>query len=245
MQNFRHHDFVEAYLQELVLKRPDLEHTSNIMSVVQSLFKDLPCEERQEIHRMQAFLIDKFSDYQPEPIKLSFDPLNSTWQSVHKLLDCGQKRRAELLVAIHLVKATLELRFPALHIASECFSGADLQWGRPGDFRVGDTVFHVTVAPSHAVYEKCKRNLDKGLKVYLLVPERLSTGTKQNAELQATGKVSVQSIESFVSQNIDEVAQFSKSALRKEFRRLLELYNKRVNATETNKSMMIEIPSNL
>jgi hypothetical protein len=120
-----------------------------------------------------------------------------------------------------------------------------MQLKRPGDFLVGDTVFHVTVAPMIAVYEKCKRNLEQGLKVYLLVPDSVLAGTKQNTELQAVGRISVQSIEAFVSQNIDELSEFSTREVRKAFRQLLEIYNERVEKTEMNKSMMIEIPSKL
>jgi len=79
----------------------------------------------------------------------------------------------------------------------------------------------------------------------LLVPDRLVAGTKQLSELESAGKISVKSIESFVSQNIDELSGFSWSEGMKEFRRLLETYNERVDAVETNKSMMIEIPVNL
>jgi hypothetical protein len=96
-----------------------------------------------------------------------------------------------------------------------------------------------------ALYDKCKRNIDEGFKVYVLVPDRLLAGTKQNSELHAAGKISVLSIESFVSQNIDELSGFSRDEVRRELYRLLETYNKRVDLVEPDKSMMIEIPVNL
>lgn len=220
----------------------------SMLEVIESSrLSSLNKETRKAVLRsLQEFLVDRVREFhQLKRLEIVFDPANSTWQSIHDLLAKAAEDAKDGPVAQYLVGAKLQFRFPDLEIGNESYSTADMQRGRAGDFRVRDTVFHVTVAPAHPVYEKCKRNLERGLKVYLLVPERLLAGTKQNAELQATGKVSVQSIESFVSQNIDELAQFSKSDLRKEFRRLLELYNKRVNATETNKSMMIEIPSNL
>ncbi len=245
MPNFLEFNFVESRLQDFADKRPDLEDTSDLLAVIRSLLEDLPTEERHEILRMQAFLIDKLSDYQPVPIGFPFDPLKSTWQVIRDLLDRGRKRRSESLVALHLVGAALQLRFPDMEISNESYSTADVQLGRPGDFYVGDTVFHVTVAPMSGVYEKCGRNLEQGLKVYLLVPDRLVTGTRQNAELQAAGRIVVQSIESFVGQNIDELSRFSNQEVRTAFRQLLEIYNERVDLAETNKSMMIEIPSNL
>ncbi len=240
------YNFVESYLQGFEVTRPDLEDTVNLLAVIRSLHpEDLPDEERREIVSMQGFLIDKLSDYQPALIRFPFDPLKSTWQLVRELLGRVQKRGFEAFVALQLVGATLQLRFPDLEIGNESSSTADMQLRHPGDFQVGDTVFHVTVAPMPAVYEKCKRNLDQGLKVYLLVPDRLVAGTKQNSELQASRKISVQSIEGFVGQNIDEISRFSNREVRKALRQLLEIYNARVDATETNKSMMIEIPANL
>ena len=207
----------------------------------------VPLRRRNTILRsLQQFLVERVREFHNlQRLEIIYDPAKSTWQSIHDLLRRAAEGGKDGPVAQYLVGAKLQLRFPDLEISNESYSTADMQRGRPGDFRVGDTVFHVTVSPMTAVYEKCKRNLDQGLKVYLLVPERLVAGTKQNAELQAAGRIVAQSLEGFVSQNIDELSRFSNSEVKKAFRQLLELYNTRVNATETNKSMMIEIPSNL
>lgn len=177
MYNLVKYNFVEAHLRDFSAKRPDLEDISDRLDVIQSLIEDLPDEERHEIARMQGFLIDKFSDYQPVSISFRFESQKSTWQTVRDLMDRGQKRGSESFVALHLVGATLQRRFPALDISHQSYS-TEMQEGRPGDFRVGDTVFHVTVAPMSAVYDKCKKNLERGLKPYLLVPDRLVAGTK-------------------------------------------------------------------
>jgi len=58
-------------------------------------------------------------------------------------------------------------------------------------------------------------------------------------------KVSIESIETFVSQNLEELSEFKADKLKGGFRMLLENYNKRVDRVETDKSMMIEIPPNL
>src|SRR5207237_10679476 len=108
-----------------------------------------------------------------------------------------------------------------------------------------NTGFHSTVAPNTERYEKCKRNLRDGLKVYLLVTDKDVIGTKQNAENTAAGQIVVESIEAFVSQNLDELAVFSNERRANEFKRLIETYNRRVDAAEMNKSLMIEIPPNL
>ena len=195
---------------------------------------------------LQQFLVERVRDFHNlQRLEIIFDPAKSTWQSIQDLLQKAAEGGKDGPVAQYLVGAKLQLRFPELKISNESYSTADMQLGRPGDFRVGDTVFHVTVSPMTAVYEKCKKNLDQGLKVYLLVPDRLVAGTRQNSELQAAGRIVVQSLEAFVSQNIDELSSFSNSEVKKAFRKLLEIYNSRVDSTETNKSMMIEIPSNV
>jgi hypothetical protein len=207
----------------------------------------LPLKKRNAILRgFQQFLVERVQEFHNlQRLEVVYDPAKSTWQSIQDLLGRASEGGKDGPVAQYLVGAKLQMRFPDMEISNESYSTADVQLGRPGDFHVGDTVFHVTVAPMSGVYEKCGRNLEQGLKVYLLVPDRLVTGTRQNAELQATGRIAVQSIESFVSQNIDELSRFSNREVRNAFRQLLEIYNERVDLAETNKSMMIEIPSNL
>lgn len=207
----------------------------------------VPVKRRNEIfHSLQRFLVERVRGFHNlQRLKLVYDPSKSTWQSIHDLLTRAAEGGKDGPVSQYLVGAKLQLRFPKMEISNESYSTADVQLGRRGDFLVSDTVFHITVAPMPPLYEKCRTNIDEGFRVYLLVPDRLVPGTKQNAELQAAGKISVESIESFVSQNIDELSEFSLGEVRKEFRLLLEIYNKRVDAVETNKSMMIEIPVNL
>lgn len=52
-------------------------------------------------------------------------------------------------------------------------------------------------------------------------------------------------IEAFISQNIDELSKFSDELLPSQLLRLLEIYNRRVEAVESDRSMLIEIPTAL
>lgn len=135
-------------------------------------------------------------------------------------------------------------QFPSENIRNESSSAADDPQKLSGDFQIGDTVFHVTVSPGQAIIDKSKANLDTGLKVYLLVPDTRLVGARQNAENSAAGQIAVESIESFVSQNIEELAGFSK-ARASQILQLLQTYNERVSQVETDKSLLIEIPQNL
>ncbi len=209
--------------------------------------ESLSAEKRVDVlNEMQRFLVRKVEAFHKrERIKMVYDPSKSMWQNIQSLLSAARETGKEGPVAQHLVGAKLQLRFPEIAVSNESYSTADDQLGRPGDFYVGDTAFHVTVAPMIGVYEKCRHNLESGFRVFLLVPERAQTGARQNAELMAQGCIAVESIESFVGQNVEELSYFSRDKLRIGVRRLLEAYNNRVDVAETDKSMLIEIPRNL
>lgn len=85
----------------------------------------------------------------------------------------------------------------------------------------------------------------QGYKPFLLVPDSKLIGTRQNAEEWCEQRISVESIESFVSQNIDEISIYNKENLSTNIKDLILIYNKRVDLVETDKSLMIELPSNL
>lgn len=179
-----------------------------------------------------------------QPMTFCPDPDLPIWQSIHTILNTSREAGVEDPVARHLVGANLQLAFPNLGLRNDTGSPNNTEINQ-GDFRVGDTAFHVTVTPISDVYERCKKNIEDGLRAYLLVPERIAVAAKYAAETLVPAQIMVQSIESFVGQNIDELSAFSKNKRVDEFRRLLETYNQRVDAIETDKSMLIEIPRNL
>lgn len=199
-----------------------------------------------ELRIMQSFLVDRVRDFHNrQKIKLTFNPLNSTWHIIHNVLQMATVEGKAGYVAQHLIGAKLELRFPNITISNEPASAADLQTQRPGDFLIGHTAFHVTVSPMPAVYEKCRHNILQGYQPFLLVPDSKLIGTRQNAEQISENQISVESIESFVSQNLNELSSFDKNNLSDSLKELVMIYNKRVDEVETDKSLMIELPSNL
>lgn len=195
---------------------------------------------------LQGFLVEKVREfYSRQRLKLSYDPSKSARQAVGEILSNAREVGKGGQVAQYLVGAKLQMRFPDKQIGNESYSTADEQLGRPGDFLVEDTAFHVTVAPMSGVYGRCRQNLDDGYRTFLLVPENSMIGARQNAEAIAPGKIAVESIESFVGQNIEELSSFSKSEIANGFRSLLKIYNERVDAVETDKSVLVEVPPNL
>lgn len=207
----------------------------------------LPEQERRElIHRLQRFLVDRVRDYHNrQRLRVVYSPLKSTWQFINDLLHVAREDGKEGQVAPYLVGAKLQLRFAELAISNHLASTADEFSGRRGDFEVGQTVFHITVSPMGPVYEKCKRDLDAGRRVYLLVAHNAVVGAKQIAEAVAPGQIMVEAIETFVAQNVDELSAFGEQPQPGQLFALLSLYNHRVDAIERDKSLLIEIPSNI
>ncbi len=206
-------------------------------------------EEKERVNILvdfQHFLVDRVRAYHNrQKLKLVFDPKLSTWQNIKNLLETASKDNKGGAVAQHLVGAKLQLRFPNLNISNESYSTADRQTQRQGDFRVGDTIFHVTMSPMQGVFGKCLENLKDGLKAFLLVPDGKLAAARQIADEVSKNQISVESLESFISQNIEEISEFENNKLTYNFTELILLYNKRVNNAEIDKSLMIELPSNL
>ncbi len=207
----------------------------------------LPIDQRNQIlTSFQSYLVDRIRDFHNrQKIKLVYNPKLSTWQMIYNLLETAKIEGKAGYVAQHLVGAKLQLRFPNLSISNESVSTADQPTNRNGDFLVGNTVFHVTVSPMQAVFEKCQANLEQGFKVYLLVPDAKLAAARQLGDQFCAGQISVESLESFLSQNIDELSTFTINQLKEKITSLLRIYNERVDSVEIDKSLMIELPSNL
>ena len=210
---------------------------------------------REGEHRSAKYLPLPRSDEEsrtcvpPQRLSPSYDPAASTWYAIHQILQIAKKSGKSGPVAQHLVGAKLQLRFPDIEVPNNPASAADQQTGRAGDFQIGDTAFHVTVAPTRDnLFERVKENIQHGLRVYVVVPDEKLTTARGYAEEQLPGQASqiaVRAIEAFVAQNIDELATFAKGQLLQGFRALLEAYNRRVDAVESDKSVLIDIPATL
>jgi len=100
--------------------------------------------------------------------------------------------------------------------------------------------------PMQALIDKCAANIRNGYRAVLLVSESKIQAAKQLAEIAGyQQRIGISSLEQFVGQNIEEIGEFGKAALAKNVKALLEKYNERILAVETDRSLLIEIPNNL
>ena len=199
---------------------------------------------------MQQWLVDHpLNDYwsrqRLEPnISLAQTMATTIGELLSKAIERGGT--APGAVAQHLVGAKLVLRFGEESVPNHNYAAADTVTGRAGDFQIGDTIFHVTMAPGQLVIEKCQENLKDGFRAILLVPNERTDAARQLAALQGVeDHVEVLAIETFVGQNVEELSKFEAGELRVQLKLLLETYNKRVNEVEPDKSLQFEIPANL
>ena len=144
-------------------------------------------------------------------------------------------------VCVPVISWIAEHYLNPISISNHSASTADAPTERSGDFFIGDTVFHVTMAPGDLVYLKCKRNREAGLRIYLLVPEsRLQEAIRRTRPHNLENEVTVKSIESFVGQNIDELGEFSTQLLRQQIKDLIDAYNRRIQVERLAPELRIE-----
>jgi hypothetical protein len=225
--------------------RGDIKTMLQALNTV-SLEKLSPSERNTILQALQRFLAGKVTRFfELQQLDCKYSPNLSAYQFVSAILKAARDRGKEGAVAQYLVGAKLQLRFPGQQIENKSASTADAPQEKHGDFCIGDTVFHVTVAPMPPLVEKCRKNIEENLRPWLLIPERSMALFRAEVEQRITGPFTLTSIENFIAQNVAELAEFSAELLPKQLLRLLEIYNERVAAVEIDRSMQIEISSAL
>ena len=205
-----------------------------------------PEDRARVIDAMQSFLVNRAQDiFNANWISFDYSPGGSSREIISRILQAAKERQKSGEVAEYLVGAKLALRFPLHNIRNSAASAADEQAHQQGDFQINDCIFHVTVAPNLGHYDKCRSNIANGFRVFILVPDDRLSGARQNAEQEIGDGISVESIQSFVSQNIEELSEFAGKRVAQSVRRLLEKYNERVSQVETDLSLRIKIPASL
>lgn len=143
----------------------------------------------------------------------------------------------------HLIGAKLERRFPEADISTHAAFAADVQTERLGDFDLGKIVYHVTAAPAQPVISKCQDNLRQGLQPVLVVPRDSLDRAKGLAAYEEglDRRITFVAIEDFLASNILELSGESGQDFIEILKSIIEIYNRRIEETETDVSLRIEI----
>ena len=141
-----------------------------------------------------------------------------------------------------LVGAKLARRFQGTDIPNHPAHAADKQTERMGDFTISNLVYHVTAAPSRNVLQKCADNLKAGYHPILLIPREQETKVRILAQDEGIEQqLTIISIESFIALNIIEIATDENKDFFSILKEIVEIYNARLSAVETDLSLQIEV----
>lgn len=196
---------------------------------------------------LEAFFVHcvRLDYFDKQRITVILDPDKPVPFLVSNILAAAAERidKPTGIVLQHLVGAKLQLRFPTEQIGMDQTTSADLQTGREGDFQIGTTAFHVTVAPSEKLIERCIENKKSGYRPVILTLENKVLAAQQLAENANVGElISVQAAEVFIGNNIEEISTYDGAEIRIGVARLIRAYNHRIHAIEVDKSLMIDEP---
>jgi hypothetical protein len=152
------------------------------------------------------------------------------------------KGRSGGIVEQQLVGAKLARRFQNVDIPNYPAHAGDKQTERMGDFTISNLVYHVTAAPSRNVLQKCADNLKVGLHPVLLIPREQENKARVLAQDEGIDQqLTIISIESFIAMNIIELATDKNTDFFSVLKEIVEIYNARLSAVETDLSLQIEI----
>lgn len=199
--------------------------------------------------QIEQYWIARVQDYfSSEPIRIPGDRSVSLQEVVRKALGEAHRRQQfspgatyEGSVLQHLVGAKLETACPGVELEHHPVSQADEGTSRPGDFLIHETAIHVSISPSMALMEKCKANLESGLRCVVVTAGDAVKAAEVNArQYGIENRIEIWEVAQFVSTNISEWSGFQSENLRVELERLLDTYNRLVDEHEGDPSLRLE-----
>jgi len=215
-----------------------------------AFLNDLHTQGLLDLDAIEGFWIDRVHQFfAGKPFKIKLDASRSLRTVIRDVLKRAEERQRTTpgmhyvgAVMQHLVGAKLECALGPGKFEHNSFSTADAPGGRVGDFALEDVVIHVTTSPGEAVIEKCRDNLNDGLRPILVTMQKgltVAEGLSENAGI--ADRIDVFEIEQFVALNLYEMGQFKAGGRKAAVVKLVEHYNAVVKAFETDPSLMIEI----
>jgi hypothetical protein len=201
-----------------------------------------------DLSAVEAWWVDQAKQFfSAKPFALRLEQGKSLRFVVRDLLAQAQQRQDEgggtMFVGAmlqHLIGAKLELVLPDVGISHNGYSVADAPGGRAGDFEIGGSVLHVTVAPGEAVIRKCQDNLAAGLQPIIVTVHKMIAAADVFAEQKGIADtLDVLDAEQFLVANLHELGGFQVNQRRVSVEALVDKYNSIVDANETDPSLRI------
>jgi hypothetical protein len=222
----------------------------NNMRAYVALLNDLHKLGAADIDEVERFWIDRVHEFfAAKPFKIRLDASRGLRMVVSDILQQAEDRQKTTFgvyyagaVMQHLVGAKLDCVYGAGKISHHAFSTADAPSKRAGDFLVGDVAAHVTTSPGEAVVQKCRDNLDDGLRPLNVTGQKgvmVAAGLSENFDL--ADRIDIFEIEQFVAANLYELGAFAAPGRRTAVNDLVERYNQIVEEVETDPSLKIEL----
>ncbi|MCC0766392.1 DUF4928 family protein [Micrococcus luteus] len=196
----------------------------------------------------EGYFVEKLREeyFDRQTIEVEVSPEQPVSVSVDRILNAATLRADNPAGAVlqHLVGAKLELRFPDVQIGRDSATTADDQTDRQGDFQVGTTAFHVTMAPMEKLIQRCQANINAGFRPVIITPARKVPAAKEMASNFDLGeRIDVLPAEHFIGTNIEEIGAYERSGIRESLSSLLMRYNERIKEIEVDQSLRVELPS--
>lgn len=220
------------------------EYVRFLNELNQAGLADLEETERWWIGRVMDF-------FAFQPFVLRYDVGKSIGAMVRDLLDQAKKRQEENpgttyvgTMLQHLVGAKLELvlKDRGISVTHHGASVADAPRAREGDFVIDKVAIHVTTAPTQALMQKCKENLDSGYRPIIVTVHNMLPAAESNAALEGIeGRVDIVATDQFLVTNLHELSGFQDSERRTTIDDLIKRYNSIINTHETDPSLRINI----
>jgi hypothetical protein len=208
--------------------------------------RSLAGTSEEERRALLSELIDKLKNealvwLRRQNLKLQLERRDGPTKWINVILESARGRSGGI-VEQHLVGAKLERRFKTITIPNHPAHAGDRQTEREGDFRISNSVFHVTATPTRDVLRKCASNASAGMHPVLLVPAGEVNRAKLLAEVEGVAaSATVISIEDFLTMNIIELAAEESSDFFTILKEILVIYNRRLVEVETDLSLQVEI----
>lgn len=222
----------------------------NNMRAYVALLNDLHEQGPLDLDVVEAFWIERVHEFfAGKPFRIRLDASRSLRVVVSDVLHQAEERQKTMpgvyyagAVLQHLVGAKLDCVLGEGKFEHNSYSTADAPSNRVGDFLVGDVAIHVTTSPGEALIQKCRDNLDEGLRPLIVTMQRgvaVAEGLSRNASIG--DRIDIFEIEQFVASNVYELGAFAADGRRTAVNDLVERYNRVVEEIETDPSLKIEL----